>query len=151
MTQRLAVLTVVLSGALGSLAFAHHSHVYDECKNIAIEGQVERVEFKNPHNLIVLRVDDGTTYAVDWISVSRLTSAGIVGAAKAAVVSGARIAVASRGRQFRLGAEAQRLPSELLSPVTVAAGSPSWTVRGVRAPRRSGNVSPLPVPRTARR
>jgi hypothetical protein len=43
--------------------------------------------------VIVLRLDDGTTYAVDWLSVARLTSAGIIGAAKVAVVPGARLAV----------------------------------------------------------
>jgi len=123
-TQRLAVLTVVLSGALGSPAFAHHSHVYDECKNIAIEGQVERVDFKNPHNLIVLRVDDGTAYAVDWISVSRLTSAGIVGAAKAAVVSGARIAVT--GYRIKTAAELKKVAPKFkgdVNPNTVEARS----------------------------
>jgi hypothetical protein len=87
------VLAAILCGALGASAHAHHSHFYDECRYIAIEGRVERVEYKNPHNLIVLRLDDGTAYDVDWVSVSRLTSAGIIVAAKAAVVSGARVAV----------------------------------------------------------
>jgi hypothetical protein len=73
--------------ALGSSAYGHHSHFFDEYKSIAIEGRVERIEFKNPHNVLVLRLDDGTTYAVDWLSVTRLTSAGIIGAAKEAVVS----------------------------------------------------------------
>jgi hypothetical protein len=93
MRQRLAVLAVILSVALGSPAYAHHSHFYDECKSVAIEGQVERVEFKNPHNLFVLRLDDGTTYTVDWVNLTWLTRAGTIGAAKAAVVSGARVAV----------------------------------------------------------
>jgi hypothetical protein len=93
MRQRLAMLAVILSVALGAFANAHHSHFYDECKRITIEGRVERVEFRNPHNLIVLRLDDGTTYTFDWVSLTRLTSAGIIGAAKEAVVSRARIAV----------------------------------------------------------
>jgi hypothetical protein len=93
MRQRLAMLPVILPLALGASAYAHHSHFYDECKSVAIEGRVERIDFKNPHNLIVLRLDDGTAYTVDWLSVSRLTSGGIMGAAKAAVVSGARVAV----------------------------------------------------------
>ena len=91
--HRLGMLAVILYVAPGASAYAHHSHFYDECKSIAIEGRVERVEFKNPHNLIVLRLDDGTAYAVDWVSVTRLTSAGIIGAAKAAVVPGAHLAV----------------------------------------------------------
>jgi hypothetical protein len=94
MKHELVILAGILSiVTLADFAGAHHSHFYDECKRIAIEGRVERVDFKNPHNVIVLRLDDGTTYAVDWLSVTRLTSAGIIGAAKEAVVSGARVAV----------------------------------------------------------
>jgi hypothetical protein len=93
MRQRLAMLAATLSVALAPSAYAHHSHFYDECRPLAIEGRVEQVDFKNPHNVIVLRVDDGTTYAVDWVNLTRLTSAGIIGAAKQAVVSGARVAV----------------------------------------------------------
>jgi hypothetical protein len=50
-----------------SPAHAHHSHFYDECKTTTIEGQVESAAFKNPHNSIVLRLDDGTAFAVDWV------------------------------------------------------------------------------------
>jgi hypothetical protein len=80
--------------AVASCAGAHHSHFYDECRRITIEGRVERVEFKNPHNLLVLRLDDGAAYAVDWINVTWMTRAGILGAAKEAVAPGARVAVA---------------------------------------------------------
>jgi hypothetical protein len=93
MQQRLVMLAVILDAALTSSAYAHHSHFYDQCMSITIEGRVERVEFKNPHNLITLRVDDGTAYVVDWINLTRLTNAGLIGAAKQAVVSGARVVV----------------------------------------------------------
>jgi hypothetical protein len=55
MTQRLAMLAAILSGA--TLAHAHHSHpyFYDECKSITVEGRVERVEFKDPHTWISIR------------------------------------------------------------------------------------------------
>ena len=114
----------ILCGALGSSAHAHHSHFYDECKSIAIEGRVERVEFKNPHNLIVLALDDGTTYAVDWVNVTRLTSAGIIGAAKAAVVPGARVAVT--GYLIRDAAELRKVAPKfkgVVNPNTVEARS----------------------------
>ena len=93
MRQRRAALAVTFAVVVWSAADAHHSHFYDECKSIAIEGRVERVEFKNPHNLFVLRLDDGTAYTVDFVNVTRLTSAGILGAAKEAVVAGARVGV----------------------------------------------------------
>ena len=77
MRHRLVTLAVVLYLAtLAPSAYAHHSHpyFYDECKSITIEGRVERVEFKDPHTWIVLRLDDGTAYTVDWAPLSRLTS-----------------------------------------------------------------------------
>ena len=123
MAKGLLAKAVILSVA-GASASAHHSHFYDECKGIAIEGRVERIEFKNPHNLIVLALDDGTTYAVDWVNVTRLTSAGIIGAAKAAVVSGARIAVT--GYRIRDAAELRRVAPKfkgVVNPNTVEARS----------------------------
>ena len=46
-----------------SAAQAHHSHpfFYDQCKRVTIEGRVESAQWKNPHVLIVLKMDDGTT------------------------------------------------------------------------------------------
>ena len=132
------MLAVILSVALGSSAYAHHSHFYDECKSIAIEGRVERVEFKNPHNLIVLRLDDGTTYAVDWLSVTRLTSAGIIGVAKAAVVAGARLAVT--GYLIRDAAELRKVAPKFkgdVNPNTVEA-------RSLRRVDDSFNWAPTP-------
>ena len=124
MRQRLAMLAVTLYVALGPSAYAHHSHFYDECKSIAIEGRVERVDFKNPHNLIVLRLDDGTTYTVDWVNLTRLTSAGIIGTAKEAVVSGARVAVT--GYLIRDAAELRQIAPKFkgdVNPNTVEARS----------------------------
>ena len=67
MRQALVTLAATLSLALTWCpAHAHHSHFYDECKTITIEGRVESAAFKNPHNLIVLRLDDRTAFAVDW-------------------------------------------------------------------------------------
>jgi uncharacterized protein DUF6152 len=95
MRRTLLIVAVILPPiTLVSSAFAHHSHFYDECKRVTIEGRVERVEFKNPHNSIVLRLDDGTNYIVDWLNVTRLTDAGIIVAAKQAMVPGARVVAA---------------------------------------------------------
>ena len=87
--------TAVSLWTAASSAHAHHSHpyFYDECKSITIEGRVERVEFKDPHTWIVLRLDDGTAYTVDWAPLSRLTNSRIIGPAKEALVFGARVAV----------------------------------------------------------
>src|SRR6187200_945596 len=96
MRHRLVTLAVILYlPTLAPSAYAHHSHpyFYDECKSITIAGRVERVEFKDPHTWIVVRLDDGTAYTVDWAPLSRLTNDRIIGAAKEALVFGARVVV----------------------------------------------------------
>ena len=106
MRRRLVMLAVIFYIATkSSSAYAHHSHpyFYDECKSITIEGRVERVEFKDPHTWIFLRLDDGTTYTVDWAPLSRLTRNGIIGPAKEALVFGSRVVVT--GNRIRTAAE----------------------------------------------
>jgi hypothetical protein len=134
MRTTLVMLAVILPVTLVSSAYAHHSHFYDQCKSTTIEGRVERVEFKNPHNLITLRLDDGTGYIVDWINVTRLTNAGIIGPAKQAVVPGARVVVT--GYRIRSVAEIRQLAPKFkgdVDPNTIEArsirrvdGSFSW-------------------------
>src|SRR4026209_671614 len=96
MRQELVMLAVMFYIATAaSSASAHHSHpyFYDECKSITIEGRVERVEFKDPHTWIFLRLDDGAAYTVDWAPLSRLTNDRVIGPAKNALVFGARVVV----------------------------------------------------------
>jgi hypothetical protein len=74
-------------------AHAHHSHpyFYDQCKTVTVEGRVERVEWKDPHTLIYLTLDDGTTYRVEWTSLRGLTNEGIARPAQEALRFGARV------------------------------------------------------------
>ena len=97
--------TAVCLCTAASSAYAHHSHpyFYDECKSITTEGRVERVEFKDPHTWIVLGLDDGTAYTVDWVPLSRLTNDRIIGPAKEALVFGARVVVT--GNRIRTAAQ----------------------------------------------
>ncbi len=89
------VVVTIHIATVASSSYAHHSHpyFYDQCRSITVEGRVERVEFKDPHTWIFLRLDDGTAYTVDWAPSSRLTNNRIIGPAKDALVSGARIVV----------------------------------------------------------
>ena len=107
MRRKLVMPAVILylATTLASPAYAHHSHpyFYDECKSITIEGRVDRVEFKDPHTWIVLRLDDGTVYTVDWAPLSRLTNTRVIGPAKEALVFGARVVVT--GDQIRSAAQ----------------------------------------------
>ena len=78
-----------------SSADAHHSHplFYDQCKKVTIEGRVESAQWKNPHVLIVLKMDDGTIYTAEWASLQGLTNSGVAGSAQAALMAGARVVV----------------------------------------------------------
>ena len=78
-----------------SSAHAHHSHplFYDQCKKLTIEGRVESAQWKNPHVLIVLKLDDGSTYTAEWTSLQGLTNNGVAAPAQAALIPGARVVV----------------------------------------------------------
>jgi hypothetical protein len=68
----IAALAIVVAGSLP--AGAHHSHpiFYDSCTTLTIEGEIESVQWKNPHVLIDLTTNDGKSYRAEW------TSAGIL-------------------------------------------------------------------------
>lgn len=126
MRQRLGTLSVTLNIAtLASSSYAHHSHpyFYDECNSITIEGRIERVEFKDPHTWIVLILDDGSTYTVDWAPLSRLISQGVSGAAKEALVFGARVVVT--GNRIRPAAQIREHFPDFTSEATPNTVDPS--------------------------
>jgi len=118
MKHKQVMLAVILClSFLASSADAHHSHpyFYDECKRVTIEGRVERVEFKDPHTWVFLTLDDGAAYVVDWAPLSRLTSTGIMGPAKEALVFGARVVVT--GNRIRPLAQIQQHFPDFTGPV----------------------------------
>jgi len=96
MRRNLMILAAAIYVATAaSVASAHHSHpyFYDQCRNITLEGRIESVEFKDPHTILVLRLDDGTAYTVDWAGLRGLTRTGVLGPAKEALVPGTRVVV----------------------------------------------------------
>jgi hypothetical protein len=88
-------LATALCICTASSAYAHHSHglFYDQCKKLTIEGRVQSAQWKNPHVLIVVTMDDGTTYTVELTSLQLLTTRGLAGPAQAALMPGARVVV----------------------------------------------------------
>jgi len=78
-----------------STAHAHHSHpaFYDQCKKVTLEGRVDSVQWKNPHVLVLVKLDDGTTYTAEWTSLQGLANHGDAVPAQAALMPGARIVV----------------------------------------------------------
>ena len=136
MSRRLVTLAMTLHIAtVASSAYAHHSHpyFYDQCKRITIEGRVDRVEFKDPHTWIFLRLDDGTSYTVDWAPLSRLTKTGVIGAAKQALVFGARVVV--MGNPIRDSAQIREhfpdfksvVNPNTVDPISIRGGGNSFT------------------------
>ena len=106
MTRNTAIcLATAFCICAASSTHAHHSHpiFYDQCRSVTIEGHVETVQWKNPHTLIDLKADDGTTYHVEWAPLQRLANNGVEGPAKPALAAGARVAVT--GNPGRDGAQ----------------------------------------------
>ena len=105
MRRTLLTLAVPLAIATASSASAHHNHrvFYDQCKSITIEGRIDSVQWKDPHTLIVVKLDDGSTYNVDWAGLRGLTRNGTMITAKNALIVGARITVT--GNPIRAAAQ----------------------------------------------
>jgi hypothetical protein len=67
-------------GALFALgrAQAHHSYAaFDQCKTVVLEGEVNNVEWVNPHILIDLRTADDAHYRIEWFALEQLRQAGM--------------------------------------------------------------------------
>lgn len=66
---------VLFGGASGSSA--HHPPRFERCQRFTFIGQLEKVEWTNPHVLLSLRTDEGGVRQVGWLSIQRLRRAGI--------------------------------------------------------------------------
>jgi hypothetical protein len=133
--KRLTLAAAIYIVTAASSTYAHHSHpwTYNWCKTLTIEGRVEKVEFKEPHTLISLRLDDGTLWTVDWAGLRGLTNGGWLDPAKASVVLGARITVT--GAPIRTLAEIRThladykgpVNPNTIDPVLIRRADNSWT------------------------
>ena len=98
MTRNLAIQLAITAFCIctaASSARAHHSHgmFYDPCKSLTLQGRIERIEWKAPHILIDLKLDDGTTFHAEWISLQEVTTRRGVGPAQEALTFGTRVVV----------------------------------------------------------
>jgi uncharacterized protein DUF6152 len=151
MRRKLVTLLVILYiTTLASSGYAHHSHpyFYDECKSITIEGRIEKVEFKDPHTRIILILDDGSAFTVDWAPLSRLTNQGVIGPAREALVFGARIVVT--GNRIRPAAQIREHFPDFTSEVNPNTVDPS-SIRRVGQDFRWGLPSRANPPNCERR
>jgi hypothetical protein len=71
-----SVVTLALLAIAGSAA-AHHPPRFDRCKLYTVSGQVERVDWMNPHVTVAIKSDDGMSYDLVWLNLQQLSLAGI--------------------------------------------------------------------------
>ena len=79
MKRLVAGYAVVGAALLGfaTMAAAHHPPRFERCRSFTLEGSIERVEWANPHVLLSIKADDGTTYSVMWLNVQQLSLEGL--------------------------------------------------------------------------
>ena len=75
LAEQIAVVAFA-SLALSATAHAHHGYAqYDRCASVTIEGEVQRVEWANPHVLLDVKAADAT-YRIEWLALQQLQRAG---------------------------------------------------------------------------
>jgi hypothetical protein len=77
---------LLLAGVMAALvpaAYAHHSFAVDyfEDQRVSLEGEIQEFLFRNPHAVVVFRVQDeqgkSVTYSAEWVGAGRLGQQGI--------------------------------------------------------------------------
>jgi len=71
-----SIVTLALLGVAGSAA-AHHPPRFDRCKVYTVEGEVQSVDWVNPHVKVSIKSGDGMTYELVWLNLQQLSLAGI--------------------------------------------------------------------------
>src|SRR5262249_5224334 len=67
----------VVPATLPATAHAHHSYAnFDRCTSYTIEGEIDAVEWINPHITMSVKTAE-TTYRIEWFAVQQLTRFGL--------------------------------------------------------------------------
>ena len=62
---------------IASAATAHHPPKMDRCHSLTFTGQVERIEWHNPHVELIIGTDGEKSHRVTWLNIQGLKRAGI--------------------------------------------------------------------------
>ena len=114
-------LTIGIAAALlgaASVSWAHHPPKFERCQSLTFEGEIERIDWKNPHVELTVKTADGTSHELLWQNVQQLGRAGID---KTTLAVGDSVAV-SASRQDR-----SRSPAALLHRWKRAADGGQWS------------------------
>ena len=121
-TIRLAIAAGIC--AAGFPVHAHHSYaLFDRCTSVTLDGQIENVEWANPHIVINLKMNDGQTYRVEWFSLQQFENAQL---APRVLKAGDRVVITGAAMRD----PATKVMS-LLTEISRASDGWNWT----RAPR----------------
>jgi len=72
-----ALAAAAMLGVAGT-ALPHHSYpLFDRCEAFSGEGEIESMEWANPHVVLYGRSADASVYRVEWFSAFRLARSGI--------------------------------------------------------------------------
>lgn len=75
---RFVFVAAVAASSIAGDVHAHHSYAaFDRCKPVALEGEIDNVEWVNPHIVIDLRTKDVGTYRIEWFALNQLVQRGI--------------------------------------------------------------------------
>lgn len=78
MSQRaLSVFALIIGLCVANTATAHHPPLMENCIALTFTGEVEQVNWRNPHVELVIRADDGESHFVSWLNPQQLGLAGI--------------------------------------------------------------------------
>ena len=76
--MRNLIMTWLVVGAMMTGMSAHHSYgEYDRDVAVTLDGTVTRVNWANPHVLVVLQTRDGVDYLIEWGAMVMLAKQGI--------------------------------------------------------------------------
>ena len=106
-----SMLTLAMLAVASSVA-AHHPPRFERCKSSTFTGQLERVDWHNPHVELSIKSADGTTYHVLWLNLQQMSLTGIQ---RDTLKIGDQVVITA-GLQGKDGARAPMLLSEIRRP-----------------------------------
>ncbi len=78
MTRRASSILALMLGVCAiNTASAHHPPVMDHCTALTFTGEVERIDWRNPHVELLIRADDGESHFMSWLNPQQLGLAGV--------------------------------------------------------------------------
>jgi hypothetical protein len=126
-TRTVIRFAAILAGAVVVPAYAHHSYgMFDACNATVLEGEINSVQWANPHIVISLRTQDVDDYRIEWYNLIQLERE--------------RIATETlkAGDRVKITGHAMRDPSlKVLSLLSEIQGPNGWTWQRTRQPPAS--------------